>query len=224
MPFDGGFRAELTRSLWFTANDQKIDLIPSESDFVTDFVDVEGGGSSADVLRNGKGVDDKKRGKRLDELEQQSVDQQTEIRRLNEKMNRQSAYINELEAEKMRGNNTNLKQRMEIKKLKGRLRELEGDVEKLDNIESFLKQQESVGMEQDAAIEKVLTPSPTIDQWFVYRLTLREGVKRCLHRFVCFRQFKPPDIGSLIEICINHYQLFACVLCVMSFVYFVHYF
>ena len=131
---------------------------------MTDFVDVEGGGSSADVLRNGKGVDDKKRGKRLDELEQQSVDQQTEIRRLNEKMNRQSAYINELEAEKMRGNNTNLKQRMEIKKLKGRLRELEGDVEKLDNIESFLKQQESVGMEQDAAIEKVLTPSPTIDQ------------------------------------------------------------
>ena len=52
---------------------------------------------------------------------------------------------------------------MEIKKLKGQLRELQGDAEQLDNIDTFLRMQESVGMEQEAAIEKVLTPSPTID-------------------------------------------------------------
>merc|ERR1712087_560943 len=102
---------------------------------------------------------DRKGNKRLNELEQLSVEQQTEIQRVNQKLMRQKAYINELEAEKMKSNNTNLKQRMEIKKLKGRLRELEGDAEQLDNIESFLRMQESVGIEQEAAIEKVLTPN-----------------------------------------------------------------
>jgi len=101
--------------------------------------------------------------KRVEELEQESVDQQTEIRRLNEKMRKQMAYINELEAERMKNNNSNLKQRMEIKKLKAKLRELEGKTDALDNIDSFLRMQESVGIEQDAAIEAVLTPSPTIE-------------------------------------------------------------
>ena len=82
---------------------------------------------------------------------------------MNEKVIKQRVYINELEAGKIKSNNASLKQRMEIKKLKGQLRELQGDAEQLDNIDTFLRMQESVGMEQEAAIEKVLTPSPTID-------------------------------------------------------------
>ena len=69
---------------------------------------VEGGGGLGDGDR--KGADDKKRGKRLDELERLTVEQQTENRRVNEKVIKQRAYINELEAEKMKSNNTDLEQ------------------------------------------------------------------------------------------------------------------
>ena len=73
--------------------------------------------------------------------------------RVNENVIKQRVYINELEAGKIKSNNASLKQRMEIKKLKGQLRELQGDAEQLDNIDTFLGMQESVGMEQEAAIE-----------------------------------------------------------------------
>merc|ERR1711933_220883 len=105
----------------------------------------------------GKGDDviNKKMKKKVDELEQQNKEQQTEIMRLEEKIKKQSYYINDLEAEKMKANNTTLTQRLKIKELQSKLNELEGDSNELQNIEDFLKHQEKLSKKQDAAMANI---------------------------------------------------------------------
>merc|ERR1711902_84709 len=74
---------------------------------------------------------------------------------INKKMKKQSYYINDLEAEKMKANNTTLTQRLKIKELQSKLNELEGDSNELQNIEDFLKHQEKLSKKQDAAMADI---------------------------------------------------------------------
>lgn len=95
----------------------------------------------------------KKLQKKVDELTQNNQEQQTEIRRLEEKVSKQARYINDLEGEKMQIKNANLQQRLKIKELKGRLGELEDDADQLSSIEAFLLKQKQISEKQDAALE-----------------------------------------------------------------------
>lgn len=95
----------------------------------------------------------KKLQKKVDQLEQSNQEQQTEIRRLEEKVSKQGRYINDLEGEKMQIKNANLQQRLKIKELKGRLGELEDDADQLNSIEAFLMKQQQISQKQDAALE-----------------------------------------------------------------------
>ena len=104
--------------------------------------------------------EDKKMKKKMEDLEQKSVDQETEIRRLDTKLRKIKQYANELESEKMQLKNVNLMQKLKIKELQSRLYELEGDAQELDDIESFLRLQEKVTAKQDAAMEAVGVTTP----------------------------------------------------------------
>merc|ERR1711920_1209161 len=98
--------------------------------------------------------------KKMEELEEKCVDQETQIRRLETKVSKLKNYCNELESEKMKANNANLMQRLKVKELKARLFELEGDSAELQDIESFLRHQEKVSQKQEAAMEAVGVTSP----------------------------------------------------------------
>eukprot|EP01083_Nonionella_stella_P082266 227058_1 len=97
----------------------------------------------------------KKMKKRIQELEQQVQQQSVEIQRWDEKSKKQNKYIDDLEAEKMKANNSNLQQRLQIKELQGRLGDLEGDAEELQSIEDFLKRQEKVAKKQEKALHAI---------------------------------------------------------------------
>merc|ERR1712183_791253 len=84
-------------------------------------------GKSKKNVKNGTedGKADKKMRKKMEDLEQTCVDQETDIRRLETKVKKLKNYCNELESEKMKAKMTNLTQREKIKELKARLYELE---------------------------------------------------------------------------------------------------
>merc|ERR1712083_341048 len=82
---------------------------------------------------SGNSEDGKKMRKKMEELEEKCVDQETQIRRLETKVSKLKNYCNELESEKMKANNANLMQRLKVKELKARLFELEGDSAELQD-------------------------------------------------------------------------------------------
>eukprot|EP00483_Globobulimina_turgida_P011046 UN11067 len=106
--------------------------------------------------KSGDSFTNKKLNKKIQEFQQQTQDQQTEIQRFEEKVTKYKRYINELESEKMKANNSNLQQRLKIKELRSRLYELEGDSAELGDIEAFLKRQEELAKKQEAAMAEIV--------------------------------------------------------------------